>query len=627
MSKIEQFTEKLTREEMQFDIGLNSFGYVYPQGSIEDNYKLKELLSEAGGKPKICDLLNDYETKGKGKSKPEFIISLNNLNDTLIIVENKNTVNKHKSEHLDKPSAYAVDGVLYYAKHFKNFYNIIAIAISGTSKEKYVSSMYEWNKNSSSYIEIPQGRNNILSVDNIVSWKKGNKISKSFNEEEIKKLAVEFHNALRNIGVSEKQKPLFIASILLGLSNRDFRENYDNLKTPTAIIKHLKSAVNEQIEDEIKKVKDINYLKTSLDQVGKLPKLQEIPLDDMYSLKWYIETLENKVLPMMEVNKNNFDSGDALGIFYHEFIKYSGGDGKGLGIVLTPKHISEFMVKLLGDFSSHDKVLDPTCGSGTFLVSAMNELFRKAKTDEEREKIRKECLYGVELDYDMYTLAITNMIIRHDGKSNIHNGSCFDKKITKDLKNKNITKGLINPPYSLKNGDVELKFINNMLNILVPGGIGVAIVPMSSAIGTKFKDERDMIMKNHTLLAVFSMPDDLFQPVAGTNTCIMVWKANYSHNSNKKTFFGFFKDDGFKLSKKLGRIDKNNKWKEILKSWLEIYEEKKIIDGMSAWEQVDSNKEWLAEAYMKTDYSTVKETDFEQTIKDFIAYKVKNGLL
>ena len=48
---------------------------------------------------------------------------------------------------------------------------------------------------------------------------------------------------------------------------------------------------------------------------------------------------------------------DALGVFYHEFVKYSGGDGKGLGIVLTPQHLTEFMCELAG-VNKNSKVVD-----------------------------------------------------------------------------------------------------------------------------------------------------------------------------------------------------------------------------------------------------------------------------
>lgn len=56
-----------------------------------------------------------------------------------------------------------------------------------------------------------------------------------------------------------------------------------------------------------------------------------------------------------------------------------------------------------------------------------------------------------------------------------------------------------------------------------------------------------------------------------------------------------------------------------------MYENKKVIDGKSALKCVTSNDEWLCEAYMKTDYSTLTQQDFQQTVNDYLAYLVKSG--
>lgn len=312
---------------------------------------------------------------------------------------------------------------------------------------------------------------------------------------------------------------------------------------------------------------------------------------------------------------------DALGVFYHEFIKYSGGDGSGLGIVLTPQHLTEFMCDLAG-VNKNSRVVDICCGSGSFLVTAMSKMFKEANP-EEVEHIRKNGLYGVEFDDGLYTLAIANMIIRKDGKSNIYKGDCFNKSITNELKSKNINIGLINPPYSQKDV-VELEFVEHLLDILTVGGIGVVVVPMSCAIGTKYKEVRERLMKKNTLKAVFSMPDDIFYPT-GTNVCVMVWEAHTPHDSTQETFFGYCKEDGFVKRKKLGRIDALGRWESVEKQWLKLYRNRDVVDGLSARHAVTHNDEWLCEAYMQTDYSKLTQSDFQQTINDYLAYLVKCG--
>jgi len=239
------------------------------------------------------------------------------------------------------------------------------------------------------------------------------------------------------------------------------------------------------------------------------------------------------------------------------------------------------------------------------------------------DKIRKEQLYGIEFDDGLYTLAVANMIIRQDGKSNIYKGDCFNAEIVKEIKEKNINIGLMNPPYS-QTDKCELEFVEQLLEMLAIGGTGVIVVPMSCAIGTKFKDVRERLFKKHTLKAVFSMPDDIFYPT-GTNPCVMVWEAHKPHDSSYETFFGFCKNDGFVKRKKLGRIDYYGTWKGIEEQWLKLYRNRDVVDGLSARQSVTHTDEWLCEAYMKTDYSRLSQEDFQKTVNDYLAYLVKAG--
>lgn len=621
--KNEQHTETLITEEMEFRNGENDFGYVFPQGNMENFKKANELLKKAGGKPKECEL-EDYSKGGNGKAKPEFIITLNDDVNTIIVIEAKNIISKHETPETNKPSSFAVDGALYYAKFLKEEYNVIAIAVSGTSKVKYKTSMYHWLQGKESPSELAQGKDNFLSIKNIKNLLNRKKIEKNYNERDVQELALNLHDNLRELGITEKDKPLFIASLLIALSNEDFVASYRTMNTASSLLKHIQFNLNAQLENANISSDKIKYLKSSLDLLGKNEKIKSIPLMNENSIRWYIEQLENKILPMMNSSLTHSISGDALGKFYHEFIKYSGGDGKGLGIVLTPKHITDFMVEI-AKITKNDKVIDPCCGSGSFLVSAMNKMLDEAKNEDEVLEIKKNNLHGIEINRDLWVLAMTNMIVRGDGKSNINHKSCFDDDTIKRLKKLNITKGLINPPYAQKDYS-EIEFIDNMLELLSVGGTGVAIVPLSSAIGTKFKDERELIMKKHTLKAVFSMPDDLFYPIASTNTCIMVWEANVPHEvSDEKTFFGFFKDDGFVKKKKLGRIDYNSEWDNIKNEWLELFKEKKVKAGYTSTKKVTFKDEWLVEAYMQTDYSKLEEEDFIKTLREYSSFLVTSG--
>ncbi len=614
---IEKYTESLTLQEMKCVLGKNSFGYVFPQGDVSAVDKIEKLLKKAGGKPKQCALSN-FTLGGNGKAKPEYIITFNDDTSTIIVVECKNVVKNHSSTDSDHPSMFAVDGALYYAKFLKEEYNVIAVAISGTSTTNLKVDTFYWLKGQDSYTMLSKARDIILEPKNYLELIKGNKLQKEYSIDDIRNTAIDMHNYLREIKVTEAHKPIFIAGILIALNDDDFSKSYSLLTSYNSVMHNIQIAIENVLKDSNIKNSRINYIKQAFKTLQDNTKFSEIPLGHFKSITWYIEQLELKIKPMMDYADSTVD---ALGVFYHEFIKYSGGDGSGLGIVLTPQHLTEFMCDVAG-VNKNSRVVDICCGSGSFLVTAMSKMFKNANP-EEIENIRQNGLYGVEFDDGLYTLAIANMIIRKDGKSNIFKGDCFNAKITKELKDKNINIGLINPPYS-QTDVVELEFVEHLLKILTPGGTGVVVVPMSCAIGTKFKDIRERLFKKNTLKAVFSMPDDIFYPT-GTNVCVMVWEAHTPHDSTQETFFGYYKEDGFIKRKKLGRVDALDKWKNIEEHWLKLYRNRDVVDGLTARQCINHHDEWLCEAYMKTDYSKLSQDDFQQTINDYLAYLVKRG--
>ena len=78
--------------------------------------------------------------------------------------------------------------------------------------------------------------------------------------------------------------------------------------------------------------------------------------------------------------------------------------------------------------------------------------------------------------------------------------------------------------------------------------------------------------------------------------------------------------------KNLGRIERREGlWAEIETHWLDLYFHRKAEKGFSAVRKVTANDEWLAEAYMETDYSSLTERDFEQVVRNSYAYLIKNG--
>ena len=318
---------------------------------------------------------------------------------------------------------------------------------------------------------------------------------------------------------------------------------------------------------------------------------------------------------------------DILSQLYIEFLRYANSD-KGLGIVLTPPHITEFMAKL-AQVNKNSVIYDSCAGTGGFLVSAMNLMVKDANGDSEKIKeIKHRQLIGVEYQANIFALACSNMFIHQDGKTNILNGSCFDEEIIKQIKRFSPTVGLLNPPYKTDKDDVEeLEFVLNNLETLEQGGKCVAIVPLNCALaqsGAIFELKK-RLLQQHTLDAVLSMPNELFfNSKVAVVSCILVLTAKRPHPKNKKTFFGYFKDDGFVKRKNKGRIDLFGQWKSIEERWIDAYLNEENIPEISVNQVISPGDEWCAEAYLETDYSNISEKDFEQEIKKYVSFKIKS---
>ena len=364
------------------------------------------------------------------------------------------------------------------------------------------------------------------------------------------------------------------------------------------------------------------------------------------------------------IDADSSEGQDILNLFFITFNKYTGKADKNQAF--TPDHITHFMT-MLTDIDRTKRVLDMTCGSGSFLVQAMvRELAdcRRGHTEAEAkalmDEVKEHHIYGIECEEKAYGLATTNMLIHGDGNSNIRFGSCFDEREFIIKAHPDVV--LMNPPYNAKpkgipavyktdwgksadgkedptKGLVFLQYLSDIAKAENWRGTKAAILlPMSAAIGTSkiIADAKKTLLEDNTLEAVFSLPAEIFYPGASVQAVCMLFTLNQPHldvatgKPYKDTFFGYYKDDGFKKKKNLGRVETfdaegHSKWVDIEKQWLDMYRNRRVVDGLSAMASVTGDDEWLCEAYMKTDYSKLTEADFQKTVNDYLAYLVKNG--
>lgn len=443
---------------------------------------------------------------------------------------------------------------------------------------------------------------------------------------------------LHSDGINEKLRSQFVGTCLLALKNGLVYKNVKETLDP----KTGKKLAPERVV--LKSIKDIlEGLLTrggSLNKAGKLAVLNSKVLDDQdvtsltyKELEDILQFIDDNVVPY--INDKSTAGQDLLNLFFTTFNKYVGKSDKNQAF--TPDHICDFMSKAVG-VNKNSRVLDPCCGSGAFLVRAMTDAMDDCDTEEEREEVKKNQIFGIEYEEGAFGLSSTNMLIHGDGNSNVVQDSMF--KRAKWIAENNINIVLMNPPYNAtkkccdpdytKGWDAKKKedpskglhFVEWVARH-VPSTCKMAVLlPMQAAIGNSgdVKTFKKKMLDNYTLDAVFSLPTEMFYPGAAAVACCMIFDLSQKHEkANKETFFGYYKDDKFIKRKGLGRVERtdadgNSLWNKTEEIWLNLYKNKKVVPGLSVMHRVSWKDEWLAEAYMETDYSTLAAEDFQKTI-------------
>lgn len=283
---------------------------------------------------------------------------------------------------------------------------------------------------------------------------------------------------------------------------------------------------------------------------------------------------------------------DYLGQLYETFFRYTGGNT--IGQYFTPRHITRFMADLC-EVTKDDKVIDPACGTGGFLIAVIQRAcdVEKAKYEDVVEMVRRN-LVGYESEPLTASLCVANMILRGDGKSGIENADVFHADSFPSGK---CDVALMNPPFPHKSTDVPpQEFIKKALEALHARGKLCVIIPTSLIVKREFNDWRESVLKKHTLLAVIELPDETFQPYASTTTSVILIEKGVPHSGKSATSFVYLKYDGLTLKKGIRTIrrDGKNQIPDATRAVLD----KLNVPGFSGATKIHGGMEWAPGAYI-----------------------------
>jgi type I restriction enzyme M protein len=287
---------------------------------------------------------------------------------------------------------------------------------------------------------------------------------------------------------------------------------------------------------------------------------------------------------------NNFDYAhpEELGNAYEYLLSIMSSQGDA-GQFRTPRHIIDFMVDVVNP-SKDDRMLDPACGTGGFLISSYKHILEqhdgkndpkkkeKPLTPDERKKLMAS-LEGYDIDPTMVRIAQANMYLHQFKNPQIFQ---YDTLTSEERWNDKYDVILANPPFMSPRGGIrphnkfsvtsnraEVLFVDYIINHLRPKGRAGIIVPEGIIFqsGNAYKSLRKNLVENG-LYAVVSLPGGVFQPYSGVKTSILLFNNELAKQKSEIAFIKI-SADGYELGATKREVSQNDLplALESLKAW------------------------------------------------------------
>ncbi len=549
-----------------------------PKGSLIRQNEYKNF-------PALGQIFKGKSKTGSGDAYPDFLLVNPQSLCPLLVIEAK-----AKLEDLDK----ALDEAIWYASACQaDGHCTIAVGVAGQEQAsvgikvaKSIDGQWEkiaYNGHPISWIPTPDDVENLISLANLLDL-----LPIVPSQSVLAEKADLINRILREAAIKDEYRPAFVGAMMLALwhSKGNIRKNPDY--------------VLGDINDACQKA----FATAGKAELGKILRLPEAN-QKLAATTWEILATLEKLNVVTAV----FDH-DYLGQLYETFFRYTGGNT--IGQYFTPRQITRFMVDLC-EVSKQDRVIDPACGTGGFLVAVIQRAFdvEHARYEEVVEMVRHN-LVGYDSEPLTAALCVANMILRGDGKSGIANEDVFHAS--------NFPAGacnvaLMNPPFPHKATDVPpQQFVEKALEALVIRGKLAVILPSSMVVKKSFASWRQSILAKHTLRAVIELPDETFQPFASATTCVLLIEKGIPHSKANTTSFVRIQYDGLALKKgvRVPRQDNKNQLDSAVSAILN----KEVIPGFAGKAVVTGQAEWFPGAYIPS--GGIEVSDLKQAIDELM---------
>ena len=259
-----------------------------------------------------------------------------------------------------------------------------------------------------------------------------------------------------------------------------------------------------------------------------------------------------------EMDFSEYEERHAFGSIYESFLKDLQSAGNA-GEFYTPRAVTDFMVKVTKP-KLGERIADFACGTGGFLVSALNELKEQSGQTNEKKELYNNSVYGVEKKALPHILCVTNMFLHDIDNPTIIHGNTLEIDYKEYRKQEKFDLVLMNPPYggnekdSVKsNFPMELRssetadlFMNIIMFRLKENGRCAIILPDGFLFGTDNAkvNIKKKLLEEFNLHTVVRLPHSVFAPYTSITTNILFF--DNTHPTEETWFYRLDMPEGYK---------------------------------------------------------------------------------
>lgn len=235
------------------------------------------------------------------------------------------------------------------------------------------------------------------------------------------------------------------------------------------------------------------------------------------------------------VDFNQAQQRHLFGDMYEQILKDLQSAGNA-GEFYTPRPVTEFMVRMV-DPRLGDKVMDPACGTGGFLVNAVEHIRRHGVKTARDEKRLQASIYGYEKKPLPHLLATTNLILHGiDVPLNVRHDNTLSKSLTSWGPKQRVEVVVTNPPFggmeedgiensfpaAFRTRETADLFMVLIMQLLKSGGRAAVVLPDGFLFGEGIKSRiKEKLLTECNLHTIVRLPNGVFNPYTGIKTNLL----------------------------------------------------------------------------------------------------------